>query len=184
MSRLLRILKRDEGFTLVELIVSFAILAVIMLMTALIIRTTGNTYGAISQDINLQYESQTVLSQLQEYVIDCNCDIGVRDDPAGVSDELYVYNVTDGVNKAYKFAVSGASDELVLYAGSNAPGDFVFSGAPQTMSSYVTGFTADISEDGKSVTLTISYELGKKTYTGKQTISFRNKVSNVSGQLQ
>ena len=182
MTKRIRIFKRMKGFTLLELIISFAILAILGVIAALIVQMGGRTYTGISADINLQYESQTAMSQLLEYVIDCNGKVGIKKDPMFTNDELYIYNKNpDQSYSAYKFAVDGTSKELYLFEGANVPPNTDFSQAqPQLMSSYVNGFSANLSADGKSIVLTLSYELGRKTYTGTQTVKFRNNVENIS----
>jgi prepilin-type N-terminal cleavage/methylation domain-containing protein len=171
-----------KGFTLLELVISFGILAVLAVIAALIVQTGGRTYGGISADINLQYESQTAMSQIMEYVIDCNGTVGIIKDPMFTYDELYVYNKNaDQSYSSCKIAVSTPSNELYLSQGSVAPPDTDFSQAqPQLMSRYLEGFTADFGADGKSVVMTISYKLGSKTYSAEQTVNFRNEVSHFS----
>ena len=182
MAERIRTLKRMKGFTLLELIISFSILAVLAVIVALIVQTGGRTYSGISADINLQYESQTTMSQLLEYVIDCNDSIRIRKDALFACDELYVYNKNeDDSYTSYKFAVDAESGELFLYQGTVTPPNTDFGESqPQLMSSYVQGFTAEIISEGKAIVLTLTYKLGSKTYTGTQTVNFRNEVKSVA----
>lgn len=187
MAQRLKSRKGKRGFTLVELIISFAILAVVALIAALIVRAGGRTYSGISTDINLQYESQLAMSQIQDYVIDCNAYI------AADSSGLYVFNRIDDVHyEAFKIARSSTTDELYLYNKTiNAvfdptnAGNFAF-GDSQLMSSYVIHFAAavdtdaDSSTDAVSVKVTIDYGAGSKEFTGTQTIALRNTVTKIS----
>jgi prepilin-type N-terminal cleavage/methylation domain-containing protein len=68
-----KLIRNNRGFTLVELLVTFGILAVVMVMVGVIIGMSSGTYKNISDDLNLQYESQLAMSQIQEYVIDWQC---------------------------------------------------------------------------------------------------------------
>lgn len=171
--------------------VAFAILAIVMLTVTLVITTSSNTYRKISSDLNLQYESQMAMSQIHEYVIDCNAYIAVSSDVNNNS--LYIFNKTDATHyEAYKFAKKADSDELYFYKKTIETDDFLpdnpgnFSFAPETetgqlMSSYVTSFTAAVSSS--SAIITINYESGSKTYTGEQTIALRNQINDISSKV-
>ena len=180
MKKLIRLLRQTRGFTLLELIISFAVLAVLGVIAALIVQAGGRTYSGISADINLQYESQTAMSQILEYTIDCNGKVGILKDGMFTYDELYIYNEKpDKSYSAYKIAVDPQTRELSLYEGDNVPPDTDFSQAqPQLMSSYLDTFTVDFASDGKALVLTLSYKLGSKTYTATQTVKFRNVVDS------
>lgn len=190
MNKIRKAITGNHGYTLVELIVSFSILAIVSVMIALIIQTSSNTYGGISNDINLQYESQTAMGQIQDRVIDCSSFAAVTSDKGA----LYIFSQTDPTHySAYKFAKSGTSNELLLYYKKNVPGSaepsdpgiFGFT-ENQVLSSYVTGFTAEPLDDNvtgeemTAVTVTIHYSLGSRSYIGTQTIAFRNHVKDIS----
>lgn len=170
----------NKGFTLVEMAVAFAILAIVMLIVTLVITTSSNTYSRIATDINLQYESQMAMSQLQEYVIDCNAYIAVS---SGVNNSLYIVNKTDDADyMIYKFAKKPDAEVLNFYKKTTTdPNDFIFTDDGELMSSYVTSFSAAVSTT--SATITINYESGSKTYVGKQTIALRNKIEVVSSSV-
>ena len=170
-----KIKQNNKGFTLVELLITLGILSIVMVMVGAIIGMSSGTYKNISNDLNLQYESQLAMSQIQEYVIDCNAYVASVDD--AVNDTLYLYNArTDGedtVYDGYKFALDG--NTMMLYTNYNLT-ETTFSGFTneQPMSRNVTNFTAEL--NGNSVKVTLEYELGRETYMGVQTIAFRNPV--------
>ncbi len=175
--------KKNGGFTLLELVLSFMVLAVVSVVLALIIRSSAGAYGSISDDINLQYESQTAMSQIEEYVVDCSAAVAVTSD-AGT---LYIFNrLCDTRCEAYKIYKPAASDTLYLSrkefeGGFSAadPGLFAFN-AGEPLSEYVRQFSAAVSPDVRSVTVTLVYGMGGKSYTGKQTVALRNNVDNIS----
>jgi prepilin-type N-terminal cleavage/methylation domain-containing protein len=174
----------NKGFTLVEMVVAFAILAVIMLTVTFVIGTSSNTYSKIATDINLQYESQLAMNQLQEYIIDCNACIGVNSG----GDTLYVINKTDDSHyEAYKFVKNADTDELYFYNKTIEtsdfnpadPGNYAFTdGTGELMSSYVKDFSAAVADS--SVIVTMKYGSGSETYNGRQTFALRNQVPNIS----
>jgi prepilin-type N-terminal cleavage/methylation domain-containing protein len=181
----------NKGFTLVEMVVAFAILAVVMLSVTFVISTSSNTYTKIAADINLQYESQLAMSQLQEYIIDCDACIGT----GSGGGSLYIINKTDSAYEAYKFAKKTDTDELYFY---KATMDAFNPAAPdlsavtfdsgQLMSSYIKSFTASVSaspdaQTALSVIVTIKYGYGDETYNGYQTFALRNQVPNISSSI-
>lgn len=65
-------MKNNKGITLIELIVSFAILGILILMLVGFISSGSNTYRSVSADVNLQIELQIAMNHIKEYLIDCN----------------------------------------------------------------------------------------------------------------
>ena len=63
--------KNNRGFTLVELIVSTAILGIIAVAASAFMVTGTRTYSSLNYTVRLQYEAQLAMAQLQEYTIDC-----------------------------------------------------------------------------------------------------------------
>lgn len=179
-------MKNNKGFTLIEMLVAFAVLGIIMVILTIIIQTGSTTYRTLSSDINLQYESQITMNQLENYIINCNGYAAVN--TAG--DRLYIINNDDGgTYTEFIFVKPPAKDELDLYkqpqdsVNASDPGLFALGTEHELMSSYVSAFQAVISSDSgiaKSVKITITYRLGNKTQTCSQTIAFRNKVTLLS----
>jgi prepilin-type N-terminal cleavage/methylation domain-containing protein len=170
----------NKGFTLLEMVVAFALLGVMMVTVTLVIGTSSNTYSKIATDINLQYESQLAMSQLQEYIIDCDAGIG-----AGPDGSLYIVNKNGSGYEAFKFARLTDADALYFYKASMDtfnPGAADFSAiafdSGQLMSSYVEGFSAGVS--ASSVTVSIEYGTGSETYNARQTFALRNQVPTIS----
>lgn len=170
----------NKGFSLVELIVSFAVLSLVLVLIGIVIKSSANTYSMISSNINLQYESQLAMSQIQEYVIDCNGSVVVLDDDG--NNILYIFNKrATGVGDdydGYMFKLSADTSDLKLYVKSfsDAP-SFNFAGADgQPMTSHVETFNAELSTDKTYIVITLTYKLGNSDYTGRQTIAFRNPV--------
>ena len=179
----------NKGFTLVELLVTFGVLAVVMAMVGVIIGMSSRTYKNISDDINLQYESQLAMSQIHEYVIDCNYSVELVEDDSYTdillrTDVLCLFNAhaEDELYDGYKLTLAPDKDTLILYVqrGMTSPSPSGFMVDWQPLSNNVQSFNAKISEDGKSITITLVYKQGKETYTGVQTIAFRNPVDIVS----
>jgi prepilin-type N-terminal cleavage/methylation domain-containing protein len=172
-----KLIRKNKGFTLVELLVTFGILAVVMVMVGVIIGMSSGTYKNISDDLNLQYESQLAMSQIQEYVIDCSDSVAYDAD----SHALYLFNTRADDDKydGYKLALDGHTLKLYTNAGLDQPTRNGFNDG-QPMSDNVRAFSVELSKDGETVTavkITLEYRLGGETYTGEQTIAFRNPVT-------
>ena len=167
----------DHGFTLVELIVSIAILGVIAVAAAGFLLAGTRSYTNVNYAVRLQYESQLAMSQIQNYVIDCSYGIawGTKsaNDTAGNND-LYIVNNTSeaGSYNVYVFKLDG--DKLMLASGTKAafPADKF-----EIVADNVTNFTVTaVPTDGKvkSINITLTMSMGKKTYEATQTIALRN----------
>lgn len=63
---------KSKGYTLVELLISMAILAVVMVGIVSIMRTASVSFKNESVEVDLQEESQILLSQVEELLVDCN----------------------------------------------------------------------------------------------------------------
>ncbi|MDR2559855.1 MAG: type II secretion system GspH family protein [Oscillospiraceae bacterium] len=68
-------LKRKKGFSLIELLVSFAIFAVLCAALVGFISMSSRTYRRTTDMVNLQIEYQIVMNMLAEYIIDCDEEI-------------------------------------------------------------------------------------------------------------
>ncbi len=100
--------KNNKGFTMIELIVSIAIFGVLSLGIVNFMTTGVGLFSTVNTGLSLQYESQTAMAQLQEYIIDCNYSIDWNDD----TDTLVIVNAfensantddTDYTTHTFKF---------------------------------------------------------------------------------
>ncbi|MCL2638872.1 MAG: type II secretion system GspH family protein [Oscillospiraceae bacterium] len=148
----LKNLKNNKGFSLVELLVSFAIFGV--LCTALVgfITMSSRSYRKTSDMINLQIEYQVVMTMLSEYVIDCNGSIEFNDNT------LTVTNVGE---TPYVFSL----DDDGLFLGTSS------------VSRNVTAFEVRLA-DTKLLGITMSFSPTNphddRTYTAEQLVALRN----------
>lgn len=190
MKKLMQAVREDRGFTLLELLLSFAILGILSVAVVMIIGASTTTYTGINNDVNLQYESQIALNQIQGYILDCNPYAAVTADGA-----LYIFSKTGTAHyKVYKIYKDPAADTLLLAVndGTLAAGTYTATDlasisfdATETLSSYVKGFSAVLThvtgtKTIQYVTVTLQYGTGSKTYTGKQNITMRNAASDIS----
>ena len=96
--------KDNKGFSLIELVIAIALLGIVSAML-LNFMTTGSTmFRRVSTDVSLQMESQVAMTQLREYVIDCN-DTLTYDQAthtltvlnSGPQEHVFAWNPSDGI---------------------------------------------------------------------------------------
>jgi prepilin-type N-terminal cleavage/methylation domain-containing protein len=97
----LKNLKNNRGFSLIELLVSFAIFGI--LCTALVgfITMSTRSYRRTSDLINLQIEYQIVMTILNEYIIDCDDEINFNVETATLTitnrgENPHIFSLQDG----------------------------------------------------------------------------------------
>ena len=164
----------DHGFTLVELIVSIALLGIIAVAAAGFLVTGTRTYTNVNYSVRLQYETQLAMNQIQDYVMNCSQGI-VRD-----GSTLYIVNSDDSLQE-----ISLKEDQKLYYVGNKTAASDIGSITPNDlMAENVTAFGVTFSpaptEQNKTTTattatVTLKMERGGKSYTGTQTIALRNK---------
>ena len=163
----------DRGFTLVELIVSIALLGIIAVAAAGFLVTGTRTYTNVNYSVRLQYETQLAMNQIQDYVM--NCSQGI----AWEGSTLYIVN-SDKTEK--KISFSSTDGKLSFGQGIAAETDSVT--ANDLMAERVTAFSVTFSpaptEQNKTTsattaTVSLTMTRGGKSYTGTQTIALRNK---------
>lgn len=69
----------NKGFSLVELIISFALLGVVAIGVFMVMSAGSNMFTSVDRQINVQYKSQTAMAQFQQYFMGCSKGITVYD---------------------------------------------------------------------------------------------------------
>jgi hypothetical protein len=174
--------------SLLELIVTFALLGIVSLAVVGLLSTGANSFRRVSTEVSLQYEAQLTMSQLQEYLIDCNGGV------CYVGNILYVADTgIDAGGHAvwyiHCFRWDTAKEELYYWKGTvtydehsaaacTLPADDSSDWA--LMSSYVDDFAAEPGTSPTSSTqfchISLDMTLAGRDYATEQTISMRNPV--------
>ncbi|MDR2531043.1 MAG: type II secretion system GspH family protein [Oscillospiraceae bacterium] len=108
--------RNNQGFSLVELVISLAILGVLCLILFMFMQTGGNMFGKISRISSQEMNSQTALAQMREYIVDCNGKItigAVTTAGQTMAIELKSVNMADGTKKNIKYTfeyIANAAD--------------------------------------------------------------------------
>lgn len=172
--------RTDKGFSLIELIVSFAILGVVSLMVLSFTSATAGTYRTVSNDVGIQYEAQLAMGQLQEYLIDCSGGICTQ------GDSLYIVSQGEsGGFVAHRFTYS-AADRALYYSTGEVTGSGT-SVACTLSADYLLakdmdafGVSAATRGDRTTVTVSFRFSRGSKQYSSEQTIFVRNEIQTAT----
>ena len=174
--------KNNQGFTLVELIVSMAILGIIALSASAFMIAGTRTYSSLNYAVRLQYEAQLVMAQLQEYTVDCTK--GIAWD--ATQKTLYIANedsdpdTNDAV--VHMFVHNAAEGEQnIVYKRIDCTGNTFVQQIDSTTSFAVDALMAehvksmDVVFIGNQAKITLEMVRGNKTYSATQLIALRNQ---------
>lgn len=188
---------KNSGFTLVELIVSISILAVVGLGIGSFLYVSTRQYSAASAEAGVQTETQMVQNQLTQMLLDTSR--GIR--TAAGRLELYSYDTETNTGIKTVISYSGDKQEL-LYAryrlkehstgGGGRPEDWEIDGNAENevLGQYVESFSAEtLDAEGNILTETdtpceaaqirihIGYDLNGRTWDSDFIVYPRNSIA-------
>lgn len=191
-------MKSDEkGFTLVELIIAVAILAIVMITVCGFIIVASRSYTAANLDIMLQQEAQLALNRISDVIIDTTDSINYGDGTKMVLKDaefdgepeakiLVVVNRKDGNsdNPSYRFDWN-KEDEAIYFNTSDTVIDAdhpepVFNDDDRALlAQHVKEVHFDISQFARSgvVMISLTFENGGRRYTTSNNVTVRNRVA-------
>ena len=189
----------NKGFTLVELLVGIAIVAIVggLIGTFLIFST--RTYGKVTDEADLQEDAQILLSQMDNYIIDTDSALryyaDVSESGSGteiLKDSLYPGGAAGLTRKwleIYKTTDTGYTKETVLWTKStekltykqetiDAAGTVTENIEEQELATHVTDFSIDLTKvtSLRQVTVSIALASGEKSYGADTTVYLRNQI--------
>ncbi len=109
------IVKNNKGLTLLEMIISVAILSIVIVTITSFMVTGTKMFGASNNEIKLQQEAQMALSNVENRIIDTK--LGVRCDDDGNQVILTVFNEKTAAD-AKEYIVWNKTDKNIYYASS------------------------------------------------------------------
>ncbi len=196
-----------KGFTLVEIIVSLAIMSIVAGAVGAFVIAGNNSYMRGNKELTLQEEAQLSANQLIDLIIDVERGISFRTttgqavDEAGnpVADnvpvsELLLRNNDNVYMVRWQGQTAGAeyasANQLYLYEAANtkdADGKITAWGdpsdpsqaTPSLMAEYVTAFNIDLTDlEKRKVKLEMTFVYQDKSYNVSETIKLRNDLSD------
>ena len=177
--------KNNGGFTLVELIICMLIFSIVVAAAFGLMLTGSKTYSSVTERLNLQIQSQLAISQLDNYLIDCNAGIYFNN----ISSTLFILNKDNG---AYTVNVIKYGADGCLYYGKGLAaqtGEGQYScnvAASDLISDNVTDFDINVKKDGStaySAEITLGFAKGGTSDSFRKVTALRNKPAIVSVQV-
>ena len=180
----------NKGFTLVELIVSIAIFAIVGVAIAAFFSMSMRQYKSNTNEVNVQTESQMTWKRLESNILITNAGIWTPNDS-----QIDLYRYSKGAAHEYTMTSiyydnSGSSHNIYYqdyYLDDS--NEWVMDGKSQVFASLVTGFKIELFDaEGKRITdsslakkpakakATINYEANERKYDAENTVAIRNSV--------
>lgn len=181
----------SKGFSLVELIIAIAILAVVSGIILTFMNTSSNIFRRNSADVDIQTEAQMVANSISDLVIDCQGTVRVKSLSLSGVPGVTGSNTYDATNsfevvnygESYYIFYDDSTDKIfyleskydiptkswTAYIGSNA----------QLLAQNVTGFNYDLSKvhtKKRLFVFNLDYTVGSKTFSGNYKVHLRNSL--------
>lgn len=157
--------RNDRGFTLVEMIVSVAILGIIAVGASAFMVAGSRAYGSLSYTVRLQYEAQLAMAQLQEYTVDCAT--GLAWDDA----ETALYLVNGGTVHLFDY---DASAQTLSY-GSGTAAETLTVTADALAAEHIEAMDVVLQDADMEAEITLTLCRENQRYTATQVIALRNR---------
>ena len=160
-------LKTNKGFTLVELLVSMCILAIVMTELMALMFNSSKLYQNGSFEVSLQSEAQQIIQQFEELAIDADTSVSFNE----ATKTITISN--NSPYDSYEFTLSPVAgkpyNDLMLK---------VNGGTPQLMGEYVKSISLNMAnfDDASRAVLMVEMENDKYSYSAAKDIYFRNDI--------
>lgn len=111
-------MENNKGFSLIELIISISIMVIVGSVVVGFLSVSSKSYRRISNEVDLQYESQLAVNQMKDLIMDANKGIAYGLQP--LNDSFKKVDATDPTSEAKILAELGGNDEeikrcLIIY---------------------------------------------------------------------
>lgn len=167
--------RNNKGFSLIELIVAFAMLSAVSLAILFFINSGSNVYTKVTKQNTVQYRSQVVMAQVEQYFNDCN-EISVD----SADHIMRVRNERDNMVYSFRFIPESKSLYFNSYTWKNGMTAVTPTATEENLlCDCVSEFTVEPDSDVnampvKFVTINMTIEVGEKAYTRNRVISCVN----------
>lgn len=176
-----------KGFTLVEIIVSLAIMTIVAGAVGAFMVAGNNSYMRGNKELTLQEEAQLTANQIIDMIIDVEKSINFTKSDDGTTSELFLENEKNSYLLQWRQG-SGAADpgKVYFYESDNtqdADGNLAWS-SESLLAEYVTKFDVDLTgvkNGDNTVILRMDFAYQDKNYSINETIRLRNDLSAAKG---
>ena len=141
----------NKGLTLLEMIISVAILSIVLAAITSFMVTGIKMFGASNNEIELQQEVQLALSNVENRIIDAK--MGIRCDDDGTQMILTVFNEKTSA-EAKEYIVWNRNDQKIYYDTSAANVTLTTFSTNEVLASNVTNFQVVLKEGDMGATVT------------------------------
>lgn len=184
--------RSEKGFTLIEVVITVAIIAIFSTIIVGVISTTSSMMQRTSNVTKAQTSGQQIVEQIQDMVMDVNqsvyyaygsmfhvgaeiTDSSDMDSEAQLEKTLYFVK-KDGVNTYLEMITWNPSTQQLLYQKVKEP--YSSTGDVEVLGNHVSNFRVDLSklETEHYIQFMLVINEGSKELSFKQTVSLRNRV--------
>lgn len=175
--------KDHRGLTLIEMVITIAIIGIFVTVVATFITSGSNMYRKVSTTAKLQTDMQTTVESIKNLLLDTNDRIVYTvdgqqtendiDSTADVDKKLLLIISDDSILTGREYILQWkAEDRTLLYTSG-------MTDKTSVLAEHVTNFTVDTSKarDGKEVRFRLTMENKGKEITELCTVALRNPLS-------
>lgn len=176
---------RNQGFSLIEVVIAFGILMVVTTIVFGLMMTSSSTFSKTSADVDLQSEAQLAANSIKELLIDCQRSTEFFTPSNKLVDGSNEYEnalLISNYDIQYLIYKDDPSNTLLFATRKRSDGsdpdaftDVQFA-YPEVLAKYVTDFNVDLSSlaSDRVVRFDFTYGLRGKEYDGVYQVYLRN----------
>ena len=166
-------IRNNKGVTLVELIVTIAMLGIISVAIQGFITISAKVNANVVSDVKLQYESQLVMANVQKYIVNANKGVFVNNNTVLLASD------TDREEDDINLFVFDESENILYYGEGSVKAGVLTTVSVYTLAKNVTDFdvtfeSIETTDKASQANIILKMERNGEEYLGTQSIALRN----------